>query len=161
MPLRLAIEAVNRFIAAVGGRSLLFSPLNASLGSILSPAAAPSVSLPMMRRATALTASIAPIISCLPVTTSSSRHSNSAVTPGSTKAGSACFSTLNSASPRSVGAMFFPCAARKPCFFSPAMISARVAGVPIPLASFRRPRRASSSTKRQAFCIASISVPSL
>ena len=41
------------------------------------------------------------------------------------------------------------------------MISARVAGVPMPLASFRRSRRTSSSTKRQAFCIASIRVPSL
>ena len=41
------------------------------------------------------------------------------------------------------------------------MISARVAGVPMPLASFNRSRSTSSSTKRQAFCIASISVPSL
>ena len=42
-----------------------------------------------------------------------------------------------------------------------AQASARVAGVPMPLASFRRSRRTSSSTKRQAFCIASIRVPSL
>ena len=46
-------------------------------------------------------------------------------------------------------------------FLQPPMISARVAGVPMPLASFRRSRRTSSSTKRQAFCIASIRVPSL
>jgi hypothetical protein len=52
-------------------------------------------------------------------------------------------------------------AIRKPCFFSPPMISARVDGVPMPLASFNRSRRTSSSTKRQAFCIASIRVPSL
>ena len=39
--------------------------------------------------------------------------------------------------------------------------SARVAGVPMPLASFNRSRRTSSSTKRQAFCMASIRVPSL
>ena len=49
--------------------------------------------------------------------------------------------------------MCFPWAIRKPCFFNPPMISARVAGVPMPLASFRRSRRTSSSTKRQAFCI--------
>ena len=60
------------------------------------------------------------------------------------------------ASPRSVGTMFLPYAARNPCLFSPAMISARVAGVPIPFASFSRTRFPSSSTKRQAFCIASI-----
>jgi hypothetical protein len=40
-------------------------------------------------------------------------------------------------------------------------VSARVAGVPMPLASFRRSRSTSSSTNRQAFCIASIRVPSL
>ena len=60
-----------------------------------------------------------------------------------------------------MGTMFFPWAIRKPCFFSPPMISARVAGVPMPLASFSRSRRTSSSTKRQAFCMASIRVPSL
>ena len=43
----------------------------------------------MMRRAESHTASIARIIRCLPVSTSSSRHSSSAVTPGSTSAGSA------------------------------------------------------------------------
>jgi hypothetical protein len=36
-----------------------------------------------------------------------------------------------------VGKACFPWATRKPCFFSPPMISARVAGVPMPLASFR------------------------
>jgi hypothetical protein len=41
----------------------------------------------MMRWATSHTASIAPTISCLPTTTSSSRHSSCAVTPGSTRAG--------------------------------------------------------------------------
>ena len=67
----------------------------------------------------------------------------------------------NSDKPASVGTMCFPWAIMKPCFFSPPMISARVAGVPMPLASFRRSRSTSSSTKRQAFCIASIRVPSL
>ena len=52
-------------------------------------------------------------------------------------------------------------AASRFCRFSPLMISARVAGVPIPLASFSRSRIALSSTKRQAFCMASINVPSL
>ena len=41
------------------------------------------------------------------------------------------------------------------------MISARVAGVPIPLASFSRSRCSGFSTKRQAFAMASINVPSL
>ena len=41
------------------------------------------------------------------------------------------------------------------------MISARVAGVPMPLASFSRSRKAASLTKRQAFCMASTRVPSL
>jgi hypothetical protein len=50
--------------------------------------------------------------------------------------------------PASVGTMCFPLVIKKPCFFSPPMISARVAGVPMPLASFRRSRRTSSSTKR-------------
>ena len=146
MPFRFAIEAAYFLIAGVGGRSP--PPLRAA-------------SLPMMRRAESHTASIAPIVSCLPVSTSSSRHSISAVTPGSTSPGSARSRTPNRASPRSVGTMFLPCAARNPCLFSPAMISARVAGVPIPYASFSRSRRPSSPTKRQAFCIASISVPSL
>jgi Glutamate-cysteine ligase family 2(GCS2) len=53
------------------------------------PRVAPSFSLPMMRCATSHTASIALTISCLPTTTSSSRHSSCAVTPGSTRAGSA------------------------------------------------------------------------
>ena len=67
----------------------------------------------------------------------------------------------NSDRPVSVGTMCFPWAIRKLCFLSPPMISARVAGVPMPLASLRRSRKTSSSTKRQAFCIASIKVPSL
>ena len=119
MPLRLAIEAANRFIAAVGGRSLPSPPPDASPNSTLSPAAASSPSLPMMRRAESQTASIAPIISCLPSTTSSSRHSISAVTPGSTRAGSARSSTPNSARPRSVGTMFFSRVVRNPCFSQP------------------------------------------
>ena len=40
------------------------------------------------------------------------------------------------------------------------MISARVAGVPIPFASRNRSRSGLSSTKRHAFYIASMSVPS-
>ena len=98
IPSRRAIEAANFFIAAVGGRPSPFSLSRAIPSSTASPARAPSPRLPMMRRAASHTASIAPIISCLPVTTSSSRHSSSAVTPGSTKAGSARSRTSNSAS---------------------------------------------------------------
>ena len=58
---------------------------------------------PMIRSATLHTASIAPTISCLPTTTSSSRHSSCAVTHGSTRAGSACLRTPNSDKPASVG----------------------------------------------------------
>ena len=47
--------------------------------------------------------------------------------------------TPNNDRPVSVGTMFFPWAIRKPCFFSPPMISARVAGVPMPLASLPIP----------------------
>ena len=82
MPLRPAIETANRVIAAVGGPGLPLSPPETSTCPILSPAAAPSPSLPMMRSAASHTASTAPIISCLPSSTSSSRHSSSAVTPG-------------------------------------------------------------------------------
>ena len=60
-----------------------------------------------------------------------------------------------------MGTMSLPWAARKSWRLSPLMISARVAGVPMPLASFSRSRSAGSSTKRQAFCIASTRVPSL
>ena len=82
MPLRLAIEAANRFIAAVaGGPHRRFRPPRASPSATVSPATEPFPSLSMMRRAASHTASIAPIISCLPSTTSSSRHSSSAVTP--------------------------------------------------------------------------------
>ena len=130
MPFRVAIDAANFRIAGVGGRS----PLPAtSPGTDVSRSSPRLTRLPMMRRAESHTASIAPIISCLPVRTSSSRHSISAVTPGSTSPGSARPRTPNRTSPRSVGTTFLPCAARNPCFFSPEMISARVAGVPIPL----------------------------
>src|SRR5450755_3676137 len=91
---RLRLSA-NRFIAGVGGYALAPLPTEApSKGG--PPAAAPSLSLPMMRWATSQTASIAPTISCLPTTTSSSSHSSCAVTPGSTSAGSACSRTPNS-----------------------------------------------------------------
>src|SRR5664280_1009998 len=69
------------FIAGVGGYPPASLP-NATPSRGSSPAAAPSFSLPIMRWATSHTASIAPIISCLPITTSSSRHSSSAVNPG-------------------------------------------------------------------------------
>jgi len=42
--------------------------------------------------------------------------------------------TPNSDKPASVGTMCFTGLSRKPCFLSPPMISARVAGVPMPLA---------------------------
>ena len=87
MPFRFAIEAAYFFIAAVGGRSP--PPLFASPGTSASPPPLRAASRPMMRRAESHTASIAPIISCRPVSTSSSRHSISAVTPGSTSPGSA------------------------------------------------------------------------
>src|ERR1039458_6340943 len=143
MPFCRARLSAKRLIAGVGGYAPAPLPIAApSKGG--PPAAAPSFSLPMMRWATSHTASIAPIISCLPTTTSSSRHSSCAVTPGSTSAGSACLRTPNSDKPVSVGTMCFPCAIRKPCFFRPPMISARVAGVPMPLASFRRSRKTSA-----------------
>ena len=89
MPFRLRLSA-KRFIAGVGGYAAASlqttSPRNGG-----PPAAALSFNLPMMRSATSHTASIAPTISCLPTTTSSSRHSSCAVTPGSTSAGSALF----------------------------------------------------------------------
>src|SRR5215467_1437503 len=158
MPFWRARLSAKRFIAGVGGRTPASPPITPP-SKDGPPAPAPSVSLPIMRWATSHTASIAPTISCLPIKTSSSEHSSCAVTPGSTSAGSACSRTPNSDSPVSVGRMFFPWAIRKPCLFSPPMISARVAGVPMPLASFKRSRRSSSSTKRQAFCMASIRVP--
>src|ERR1019366_10054683 len=73
--------SAKRFIAGVGG----YVPAPFSIDAPRKggpPAAAPSLSLPMMRWATSHTASIAPTISCLPVTTSSSRHSSCALTPG-------------------------------------------------------------------------------
>ena len=159
-PFARAMLSAKRFIAGVGERDPV-PPAAAAPSKGAPPATAPSWSLPIMRWATSHTASIAPIISCLPITTSSRRHSSCAVNPGSTSDGSACLRTPNSDSPVSVGTMFFPWATRKACLLSPAMISARVAGVPMPLASFSRSRSTSSSTKRQAFCIASIRVPSL
>src|ERR1019366_5411207 len=101
----------NRFIAGVGGYALAPLPTEAP-SKRGPPAAAPSLSLPMMRWATSHTASIAPTISCLPTTTSSSRHSSCAVTPGSTSAGSACLRMSNSDRPASVGTMCFPWAIR-------------------------------------------------
>ena len=84
--------SAKRFIAGVGGYAAVPLPAAApSKGG--PPASAPSFSLPMMRSATLHTASIAPTISCLPIRTSSSRHSSCAVTPGSTSAGSACLRT--------------------------------------------------------------------
>ena len=67
--------SAKRFIAGVGGNVPWPLPKGGP------PAAPPSLSLPMMRSATSHTASIAPTISCLPTTTSSSRHSSCAVTP--------------------------------------------------------------------------------
>ena len=118
MPFCRATLSAKRFIAGVGGRTPA-SPLTTAPSNDGPPAPAPSVSLPMMRCATSHTASIAPTISCLPITTSSSKHSSCAVTPGSTSAGSACLRTPNSDRPVSVGTMFLPWAIRKPCFFSP------------------------------------------
>src|SRR5258708_3450922 len=66
--------SAKRFIADVGGNAL--APLSTDTPSNAGPpAVAPSVSLPIMRWATSHTASIALTISCLPTTTSSSRHS--------------------------------------------------------------------------------------
>src|ERR1700674_5726390 len=67
--------SAKRFIAGVGGYAA--GPVPTAAPSKESPpAAAPSFSLPMMRCATSHTASIALTISCLPTTTSSSRHSS-------------------------------------------------------------------------------------
>ena len=128
MPFCRARLSAKRFIAGVGGNVPGPLPTAAPRGG--PPGGAPSLSLPMICSATLHTASIAPTISCLPTTTSSSRHSSCAVTPGSTRAGWACLRTPNSDKPASVGTICFPWAIRKPCFFSPPMISARVAGVP-------------------------------
>src|SRR5256885_2543189 len=93
--------SAKRFIAGVGG--YVPAPLCPALPSKEGPpAVAPSFSLLIMRSATSHTASIAPTISCLPTTTSSSRHSSCAVTPGSTSAGSACLRTPNNDRPVSV-----------------------------------------------------------
>src|SRR6516162_5808899 len=125
MPFCRATLSAKRFIAGVGGRTPASPPITPP-SKDGPPAPAPSVSLPMMRWATSHTASIAPTISCLPIKTSSSEHSSCAVTPGSTSAGSACSRTPNSDRPVSVGRIFFASAIRKPCLFSPPMISARV-----------------------------------
>src|ERR1039457_1310617 len=80
MPFSRARLSAKRFIAGVGGN--VPEPLPTAAPSKGGPpAAAPSFSLPMMRCATSHTASIALTISCLPTTTSSSRHSSCAVTP--------------------------------------------------------------------------------
>ena len=155
-----AMLSAKRFIAAVGGRPSP-PPSDAKTSTGETPPGGPSTSLPIIRWATSQTASMAPIISCFPTTTSSRRHSSCAVTPGSTRAGSACWRTPNNFNPVSVGTMFLPWTIRNSCRFNPPMISARVAGVPMPLASFSLSRRTSSSTNRQACCIASIRVPSL
>src|SRR5712691_10326465 len=116
MPFRRATLSTKRFIAGVGGRS----PASQSTAApSTSGPAAPSLSLPMMRWATSHTASIAPTISCLPITTSSRRHSSCAVTPGSTSAGSACSRTPNSDRPVSVGTMFFSLGDQKTLFLQP------------------------------------------
>ena len=82
MPFCRARLSAKRLIAGVGGNVPWPLPIAApSKGG--PPAAPPSLSSPMMRSATSHTASIAPTISCLPTTTSSSRHSSCAVTPGS------------------------------------------------------------------------------
>ena len=102
MRFRRARLSAKRFIAGVGGTKLTRHRRPRPEQGV-PPASAPSFSLPMMRWATSHTASIAPIISCLPTKTSSSRHSNCAVTRGSTSAGSACLRTPNSDRPVSVG----------------------------------------------------------
>jgi len=87
-------------------------------------------------------------------------HLHKAVVPGSTSAGAAPRRSSKSCSPAGVGKTSLPTAANRFCRFNPLMISARVAGVPMPLASLSRSRRAGSSTKRHAFCMASTNVPS-
>ena len=109
VPFHFAIDAAYFPIAAVGGRSS--SPLAPLTGASASPLPPRVANRPMMRRAESHTASVTPIISCLPVSTSASRHSISAVTPGPTSPGAARSRTPNRASPRSVGTMFLPCAA--------------------------------------------------
>src|ERR1700740_1152499 len=89
MPFRLRLSA-KRFIAGVGGYAAAPSPTTSPRNGV-PPAVALCFSLPMMRSATSHTASIAPTISCLPTTTSSSRHSSCAVSPGSTRARPALF----------------------------------------------------------------------
>src|SRR5215468_3060032 len=72
MPFFRARLSAKRFIAGVGG--YVPAPLPAAAPSKWGPpAAAPSLSLPIMRWATSHTASIAPTISYLPTTTSSSK----------------------------------------------------------------------------------------
>ena len=115
----------------------------------------------MMRRAESHTASIAPIICCLPVWTSSSRHSISAVTPETTQTR---IGALGKA--LALGETAFEDRRRRSgavppgssSGFSPVLVSSTlsVIGVPKSTCRFlqRSSRKASSSTKRHAFCIA-------
>jgi hypothetical protein len=68
-----AMLLAKRFIAGVGGRPPA-SPPTAARSKGGPSADGPSLSLPIMRWATSHTASIAPTISCLPITTSADRH---------------------------------------------------------------------------------------
>ena len=125
MPFCRARLSAKRFIACVGGYPPAPLP-TATPSNGGPPAAVPSLSLPMMRCATSHTASIAPTISCLPTTTSSSRHSSCAVTPwidqrriGLLENAEQCQAGFG------VGTMCFPWAIRKPCYFMLLMILAR------------------------------------
>ena len=159
MPFRFAIAAAYFLIAAVGGRS---PPPAASLGTSVSPSSPRAASLPMMRRAESHTASIAPIISCLPVRTSSSRHSN-------------LRRHARIDQPR-VGAPENPEQDEPPFRRHDVLALRRQEPLLLQPGDDFRPRRRRAdplrflqplaqgrhrSTKRQAFCIASISVPSL
>ncbi len=99
-------------------------------------------STPISFSASSAMASITRRWSALPVTTASSCISHSAVVPGSTSAGAASRNSSNTCRPALVGSTHLPSAASRFCLFRPLMISARVAGVPMPLASFSRSRTA-------------------
>ena len=178
--------ASNSFFSSGDRGQTSFSPdRTASLARALQPM--------MRRRPESHTASMAlsadsAIISCLPVRTSSSRHSRGGrCRLSSTRTASTLSARHARIDQPRVGATTskYPTGTKsrtppeqgeppfrrhdvlalrrqEPLLLQPGsqMISARVAGVPIPFASFSRSRKASSSTKRQAFCIASISVPS-
>ena len=153
--------AVSSFAAAaLRERRFRGSGLAGAAGRLTAPRSR-CCSTPISFSASTAMASITRRWSALPVTTASSCISHSAVVPGSTSAGAASRNTSNNCRPALVGNTHLPSAASRFCFFRPLMISARVAGVPMPFASFSRSRTAGFSTKRQAFCMASISVPSL